>query len=90
MNPFGVNLVGQVLSCGASKNATHMRWIINDGVVPLDGIKGCGKNKDGMCGMDVFIKGMKERIEEVDYGFSCNGKYKIPVPDLITDGQPGV
>lgn len=90
MNPFGVNLVGQVLSCGASKNATHIRWIINDGVVPLDGIKGCGKNKDGMCRMDVFIKGMKEKIEEVDYDFSCNGKYRIPVPDLITDGQPGV
>jgi len=90
VNPFGVNLVGQVLSCGASKKATHIRWIINDGVVALEGIKGCGKNKDGMCRMDVFVKGMKEKIEEVDYDFSCNGKYSIPDPDLITDGQPVV
>lgn len=85
-----MNLVGQVLSCEVSKNATHIRWIINDGVVPLEGIKGCGRDKDGMCRMDAFMKGMKEKIGEVDYDFSCNGNYTIPVPDLITDGQPVV
>jgi len=70
------------------EKATHIRWMIDDGVVPLDGIKGCGMDKDGMCGMDAFVGGMKEKIGEVDYGFSCNGQYRIP--DDIVDGQPAI
>ena len=82
VNLFAVNLVGQVLSCGVLKNATHIRWMINDGMVPLEGIKGCGKNKDGMCRMDVFIKGMKDRIEKVDYDFRM-GTMLMPGSDFL-------
>ncbi|KXN83923.1 3-phytase A [Leucoagaricus sp. SymC.cos] len=57
VNPFGANLVGQVLSCPALRTPTHIRWIINDGVVPLTGVNGCKPNKDGMCEIDVFIEG---------------------------------
>ncbi|KAJ3569059.1 hypothetical protein NP233_g5303 [Leucocoprinus birnbaumii] len=85
VNPFGVNLVGQVLSCPASGKPTHIRWIINDGVLPLDGIKGCKHNKDGMCEISTFIDGMKQRIAEVDYDFACHGNYTYPNPDHIVD-----
>lgn len=85
--PFAVNLVGQVLSCPASGAPTHIRWVLNDGVLPLTGINGCKPNKDGMCEIDAFINGMKQRIAEVDFDFGCFGNYTFPDPDLILDGQ---
>jgi hypothetical protein len=96
--PFAANLVGQILSCSTppssrsassstSDSPTHIRWILNDGVLPLTGIKGCKNNQDGLCDIDTFINGMKERIREVDHAFACYGKYTFPDPDLIVDGQ---
>ncbi|KAF4623104.1 hypothetical protein D9613_002089 [Agrocybe pediades] len=85
--PFATNLVGQVLSCPASEKSTHIRWILNDGVLPMTGIKGCKPNQDGLCDLDAFIAGMKTRIEEVDFAFDCFGNYTIPEPDNIIDGQ---
>lgn len=88
--PFAVNLVGQVLSCGGdaeSSKPTHIRWVLNDGVVPLTGIKGCKHSRDGMCEIDAFVHGMKQRIKDVDYEFACRGDYEFPDPDLIVDGQ---
>ncbi|PPQ67076.1 hypothetical protein CVT25_005677 [Psilocybe cyanescens] len=81
--PFGSNLVGQVLSCPASTSPTHIRWILNDAVLPLTGIKGCKANKDGLCDLDTFIAGMKTRIAEVDFAFDCFANYTIPIPDNI-------
>lgn len=85
--PFAVNLVGQVLSCPASGTPTHIRWVLNDGVLPLTGIKGCKPNKDGMCDINTFIDGMKQRIAEVDFEFGCFGNYTFPDDDQIVDGQ---
>lgn len=91
ITPFGANLVGQVLSCGAAsdpKEPTHIRWILNDAVVPLTGIKGCEEdNKDGLCALGSFIDGMKQRIAEVDFAFDCFGNYTMPDPDNIIDGR---
>ncbi|KAF7364289.1 Acid phosphatase [Mycena sanguinolenta] len=101
ISPFASNLVGQVLSCPASSSKshsatanattstapTHIRWILNDAVVPLTGITGCGKSDDGLCAFDTFVKGMQQRIAEVDFEFGCFGNYTVPDPDLITDGQ---
>ncbi|KAI0305486.1 phosphoglycerate mutase-like protein [Multifurca ochricompacta] len=72
--PFAANLVAQVLSCPASSTPTHIRWILNDAVVPLTGVKGCKANKDGLCDL-------------VDYQFDCFGNYSIPLPDTILDGR---
>ncbi|KAJ6452328.1 histidine phosphatase superfamily [Mycena vitilis] len=93
ISPFGSNLVGQVLSCPASPLSsndtapTHLRWILNDAVVPLTGIAGCGSNADGLCPFDTFVKGMQQRIAEVDFEFGCFGSFTVPSPDLIVDGQ---
>ncbi|KAJ7862085.1 phosphoglycerate mutase-like protein [Mycena leptocephala] len=80
ITPFGANLVGQVLSCSASKEPSHIRWILNDAV-------GCREDKHGLCELSSFIAGMKQRIAEVDFAFDCFGNYTMPDPDNIVDGR---
>jgi hypothetical protein len=80
-------LVAQVLSCPASATPTHIRFILNDGVIPLTGIKGCTQNANGLCPLPIFISAMKLRIQEVDFNFDCFANYTIPDPDNITNGQ---
>ncbi|KAJ6603264.1 phosphoglycerate mutase-like protein [Mycena vulgaris] len=87
ITPFGANLVGQVLSCPASEHPSHIRWVLNDAVVPLTGIQGCKENKDGLCELGSFVDGMKRRIAEVDFAFDCFGNYTMPQPDEIIDGR---
>ncbi|KZP16862.1 acid phosphatase, partial [Athelia psychrophila] len=87
ISPFASRLVGQVLSCPASNESTHIRWILNDAVLPLTGIKGCKEDKNGLCELSTFIKGMKSRVEEVDFDFDCAADYTVPAPDNIVDGQ---
>ncbi|KAJ7085973.1 phosphoglycerate mutase-like protein [Mycena crocata] len=88
--PFASNLVGQILSCPASpasSSPTHIRWILNDAVVPLTGIKGCPANANGLCPLPTFIAGMQQRIAEVDFTFDCFANYTMPDPDNIVTGQ---
>ncbi|TFY81484.1 hypothetical protein EWM64_g2529 [Hericium alpestre] len=85
--PFASNLVGQVLSCPAAAKPTHIRFVLNDGVVPLTGIKGCKADRNGLCELSSFISGMKARIAEVDFQFDCYANYTVPDPDNITDGR---
>ncbi|KAI0030935.1 phosphoglycerate mutase-like protein [Vararia minispora EC-137] len=98
--PFGTNLVAQVLSCPAksagvanlttgstSGTPTHVRWILNDAVVPLTGVQGCTEDQDGLCNIDTYIAGTQARIDEIDFQFDCLGNYTIPEPDDITDGR---
>ncbi|KAJ3937446.1 MAG: histidine phosphatase superfamily [Lentinula lateritia] len=86
--PFASRLVGQVLSCPASDTPTHIRWLLNDGVLPLTGIQGCGYDSNGLCEFDTFIAGMKQRIEEVDFVFDCFANYSLSLDnDTITNGQ---
>ncbi|KZT30677.1 phosphoglycerate mutase-like protein [Neolentinus lepideus HHB14362 ss-1] len=87
VSPFASNLVGQVLSCPASDVSTHIRWILNDAVVPLTGLKGCPEDKNGLCPLSTFITGMNERIAEIDYNFDCYANYTVPTPDTIIDGR---
>ncbi|KAJ6587368.1 histidine phosphatase superfamily [Mycena sp. CBHHK59/15] len=88
ISPFAANLVGQVLSCSATQDEpTHIRWVLNDAVVPLTGIKGCKESNDGLCELPDFISGMKQRIAEVDYAFDCFRNYTTPDPDNIIDGR---
>ncbi|KAJ6536413.1 phosphoglycerate mutase-like protein [Mycena vulgaris] len=66
---------------------THIRWLLNDAVVPLPGITGCKPNADGLCPLGTFVAGMKQRVKEVDFAFGCFGNYSVPEPDVIVDGQ---
>lgn len=85
--PFASRLVGQVLSCPASGSATHIRFILDDAVLPMTGIKGCKEEKNGLCDISIFISAMQERIGEVDFAFDCYANYSVPDPDTITDGR---
>ncbi|RPD81945.1 phosphoglycerate mutase-like protein [Lentinus tigrinus ALCF2SS1-7] len=91
ITPFATHLTGQVMSCPASDKSgnkeSYIRFILNDGVVPLTGINHCTANKDGLCFLDNFVQGMKERIAEVDYQYDCFANYTVPWPDTIIDGR---
>ncbi|KAI0348404.1 phosphoglycerate mutase-like protein [Trametopsis cervina] len=93
--PFAANLVGQVLACPASHNdptpSSYIRWLLNDGVVPLTGIKQCAgyKNKDGLCPLSSFVAGMQEILAESDWNYDCYGNWTVPpVPNDIVNGRP--
>ena len=87
--PFASRLVGQVLACPASSaSPTHIRWILNDAVVPLTGVNGCEANKDGLCPLDTYISAMQEHIGQMDFAFDCLANYTIPEPDFIVNGRP--
>ncbi|KZT05885.1 phosphoglycerate mutase-like protein [Laetiporus sulphureus 93-53] len=90
--PFSSNLVTQVMSCPASaSNSTaeiYIRFLLNDGAVPLTGIAHCETpNKDGLCLLSDFVQGMQERIAQVDFAYDCFGNYTVPNPDPIVDGR---
>jgi len=98
ISPFASNLVGQVLSCPSASSSksskapaagtpTHIRWLLNDAVLPLDGISGCGSSALGLCPLKTFTAGMQQRIKEVDFEFGCFGNYSAPVPDLLVGGM---
>ena len=95
--PFAAQLVGQVLSCPANSNTEntasetqqYIRWLLNDGVVPLTGITGCAEDKNGLCLLSTFISSMRSRVTEVDFAQDCNGNYTFDVwTDKIIDGRP--
>ncbi|KZT75145.1 phosphoglycerate mutase-like protein [Daedalea quercina L-15889] len=99
--PFTSNLVAQVVSCPASvsptpevgsatDSASYIRFILNDGVVPLTGISHCETpDSNGLCLLDNFIQGMQERIQEVDFVYDCYANYTPPAltADTIIDGR---
>ncbi|KIK63761.1 hypothetical protein GYMLUDRAFT_40825 [Collybiopsis luxurians FD-317 M1] len=86
--PFGSRLVGQVLDCEKSGAPSHIRWILNDAVLPQTGIGKCKYDSNGLCELDTFIAGMKQRIEEVDFQFDCFANYTFTLEgDTITTGQ---
>ncbi|TFK51909.1 phosphoglycerate mutase-like protein [Heliocybe sulcata] len=86
-SPFASNLVGQVLSCPSSGTPSHIRWVLNDAVLPLTGLGSCPEDPNGLCPLDVFVKGMKDRINEIDYEYDCFANLTVPDPDTIVDGR---
>lgn len=107
--PFASRLVGQVMTCPASSSSNssgsdpYIRWILNEGVVPLSGVSGCpdlfsfsGSEDEfvpesfGLCPLETFMQAMNQRLSEVDFDFGCNGNYTIPPIGAggIVDGQP--
>ncbi|EJD54727.1 phosphoglycerate mutase-like protein [Auricularia subglabra TFB-10046 SS5] len=87
--PFGTNIQFQVLSC-ESKPEPQLRVIINDGVSPLTGIRGCPEDAHGMCPVRAFADGMREIIAETDWNYDCHGKWDVPAGPAwnTTTGSP--
>ncbi|KAJ3514761.1 hypothetical protein NMY22_g14639 [Coprinellus aureogranulatus] len=75
--PFATNVQFQLLACDSTPGE-QIRVIINDGVAPLTGIKGCPAQKDGMCPVDAFVKAQQEKIDETSWEWDCYGDWKLP------------
>ncbi|EIW84640.1 phosphoglycerate mutase-like protein [Coniophora puteana RWD-64-598 SS2] len=87
LTPFATNVQFQLLSCAAEPEE-QIRVIINDGVVPLDGVRGCGENRLGMCAVKDFVEAQKASIQGVDWAYICDGDWTIPDGWNTTDGLP--
>ena len=72
----------QVLDCTDMGRA--IRFFLNDGALPI-GIKGCPKNKHGLCPLDIFIRGLQERLDSIDWKYDCLADYEFGTD--ITDGR---
>ncbi|KAF8061714.1 histidine phosphatase superfamily [Lyophyllum atratum] len=75
--PFATNIQFQLLEC-TSVPGPQIRVIINDGVTPLTGIKGCPEQRDGMCPVDTFVAAQKALIAETDWTYDCYGNWTLP------------
>lgn len=78
VSPFGAQLAAQVLTCptapDSSSTSRHIRFILNDAIIPLDGLEGCQTDKlTGMCDLNNFISGLQTRLSEIDYQQVCFG-----------------
>ncbi|KAH9938972.1 phosphoglycerate mutase-like protein [Epithele typhae] len=72
----------------ADSTTQYIRFLLNDGVVPLTGLAHCETpNSDGLCALTNFVQGLAERLAEIDFEFDCFANYSAPVPDLIVDGR---
>jgi len=85
--PFATNVQFQLLEC-TSLPGPQIRIIVNDGVVPLTGIEGCPKQKDGMCPVDTFVAAQKKIIGATDWVYDCHGDWTIPDGWETTTGEP--
>ncbi|KAG6819805.1 hypothetical protein H0H93_008500 [Arthromyces matolae] len=75
--PFASNLQFQLLQC-TSMPGPQIRIIINDGVVPLTGIRGCPEQCDGMCPLGKFVEAQMELLAETDWDWACLGGWEVP------------
>ncbi|KAH0831037.1 phosphoglycerate mutase-like protein [Lanmaoa asiatica] len=82
--PFATNVQFQLLSCPASSvrsddaEASHIRIVVNDGPVPLTGVRGCAPSPSGLCPLTTFIEAQKATIQEVDWEWGCFGGWEVP------------
>ncbi|KAG6331252.1 hypothetical protein ID866_7837 [Astraeus odoratus] len=84
---FATNIQFQLLSC-SSEHGPQIRVIVNDGVVPLDVLKGCPVNQHGMCSVDAFVEAQKENIRSTDWNLACNEEWEVPEGWNTTSGYP--
>ncbi|KAJ7368842.1 phosphoglycerate mutase-like protein [Mycena albidolilacea] len=85
--PFVTNVHFQLLSC-TSLPGPQIRVIVNDGVVPLTGLAGCGAQKDGMCSAEAFVEAQRENIGKTDWEWACHGDWDVPEEWETTTGEP--
>ncbi|GAA6064184.1 hypothetical protein JCM10212_002926 [Sporobolomyces blumeae] len=91
--PFASNLHSQVLDCpnsplipAGSDDTRFVRWILNDGVVPIANMEGCEENDDGMCPLAPYVASLQAWIESVDFEYECYAPYDLP-SEPIRDGR---
>lgn len=59
-----------------------VRMRLNDGIVPLDSIRGdaCEGRTDGFCALDRFVASQKDSYALSNYNYACFGNYTVADP----------
>ncbi|KDE03545.1 hypothetical protein MVLG_05973 [Microbotryum lychnidis-dioicae p1A1 Lamole] len=98
ISPFAANLHSQIVECPSdfltsssgssvsSGKALFVRWVLNDGIVPLEHPE-CTSNDYGFCELDAYIDVTKRRINTIDWAHDCLADYELG-HDPILDGRP--
>jgi len=94
ISPFAANLQSQILSCPSSafsrttdSPSRYVRWLLNDGVVPLDGIPGCEASEDGLCALTAFVAATETAAASIDWAYDCLAPYSLG-DAAIVNGRP--
>ncbi|KAG9319001.1 phosphoglycerate mutase-like protein [Chiua virens] len=85
--PFSTIVQFQLLSCPALQGeaqaeSSHIRIVVNDGLVPLTGIDGCPESPSGLCPLETFIAAQRTTIEDVNWAWGCHGNWEVPEGDV--------
>lgn len=80
--------MGKRRRAGAEK---EIRIVLNDGVVPLTGIRGCPEDEDGLCPLDTFVQSVRELVDETDFAAVCRGRTvdqnQAQMPDSVSKDE---
>ena len=69
-----------------SKTKNYIRFMLNNAPVPLNGLPGCDKAKNGFCSVDNFLYAVPSLKEKSKYQESCFGNYTKG--SQVGDGVP--
>ncbi|GAA6017029.1 hypothetical protein JCM11491_006134 [Sporobolomyces phaffii] len=93
--PFSSNLHSQILDCPGSPlvpkghtDTRFVRWILNDGVVPISNMQGCEENDDGMCHLETYLPSLQKWIESVDFDHDCYGDWDLTAEPVLDGRSP--
>ncbi|KAF3068449.1 3-phytase A [Daldinia childiae] len=74
--PFATHFTTQVLECSTYQPTKQIRFIVNDGVIPIaESYSGCPADPHGLCAFDNVVSVLKDRIDEIDFDYDCFGDY---------------
>lgn len=79
ISPFAANLHSQIISCPAEKSGAErtkwVRWVLNDGPVPLDHLPVCDTGKEleevGFCELGPYLEELQRTTKEIDWAYDC-------------------
>ncbi|KAJ5896907.1 uncharacterized protein N7473_006306 [Penicillium subrubescens] len=75
-------------SLGSATHTTdYIRFLLNNAPLPLDGLVGCEKAKNGFCPVERFLKAVPTLKKKAMYQEACFGNYTTG--SQVGDGAPG-
>ncbi|KAF7718951.1 Uncharacterized protein PECH_006294 [Penicillium ucsense] len=61
----------------SSETKDYIRFVLNSAPLPLSGLAGCEKSKNGFCPVETFLKAIPGLKETAQYQKACFGNYTI-------------
>ncbi|KAJ5201744.1 uncharacterized protein N7498_006407 [Penicillium cinerascens] len=72
---------------GSKDTRSYIRFMLNNSPLPMQGLIGCERAKNGFCPVDTFLKGVPTLKEKAKYQEACFGNYTTG--SQVGDGAPG-